>query len=79
MFTFKIQGIGWHLSMMRLKYKLMKRTTNTEKKEKYSKIYDITNFKTIRYKLTAVGNIIHSIFNYKLLRPVNKLRLHKEQ
>ena len=63
MFTFKIQETGWDLSMMRVKYKLIKRATKTEKKEKSSKIYNITNFKTIRYKLTASGNIIYSIFN----------------
>ena len=78
MFTFKIQGIGWDLSMMRVKYKLMKRTTTTEKIEKSSKNYNITNFKTIRYKPTASSNIIQSIFNYKLMRPVNILRLPKE-
>ena len=39
----------------------------------------IINFKTIRYKLSALGNTIHSIFNYKLLRPVCKLRLPKEK
>ena len=78
MFSFKIQGIGLDLSMMSVKYKLMKRTTNAEKTEKSSKIYNIKNFKTIRYKVTASGNMIHSIFNYKLMRPVNNLRLPKD-
>ena len=36
------------------------------------------NFKTIRYKLTASGNIIHSILIYKLMRPSTILRLPKE-
>ena len=79
MLIFKIKEIGWNLSMMRVKYKLTKRTKNTKKIEKSSKIYNITNFKTIRYKLTASGNINYSIFNYKLLRPVNKLRLPEEK
>ena len=39
----------------------------------------IIKFKTIRYKLTASGNIIHSILNYKPVRPVSNLRLPKEQ
>ena len=39
----------------------------------------IINFKTIRYKLSAPGNIIHSIFNYKLMRSVSNLRQPKEQ
>ena len=39
----------------------------------------IINFKTIRYNLSASGDIIHSIFNYKLMRPVSNLRLPKEQ
>ena len=39
----------------------------------------IINFKTIRYKLSASGDITHSIFNYKLMRPVSNLRLPKEQ
>ena len=48
-----------------------KRATNAEKFGKYLKMY-IINLKTIiRYKLTATGSIIHSILNYKLLRPVS--------
>ena len=39
----------------------------------------IMNFKTIRYKLTASGYIIHSILNYKPMRPVSNLRLPKEK
>ena len=35
----------------------------------------IINFKTVHYKLIASGNIIHSIFNYELMRPVSNLRL----
>ena len=41
-------------------------------------MYDIINFQTIRYKLTALGNIIHSIINYKLMRPVSDLRQTQE-
>ena len=63
---------------MKISYNLTKRTTETEKFEKYFKRY-IINFKTIRYKLTASGNIIHSILNYKIMRPVGNLRLPKEQ
>ena len=32
-------------------------------------MFNIINFKTIRYKLTAMGNIIHSILKHKLMRP----------
>ena len=39
----------------------------------------IITFKTIRYKLTASGNIIHSILNYKPMRPMSNLRLPKGQ
>ena len=39
----------------------------------------ILNFKTIRCKLRASGNIIHSVFNYQFLRPVSNSRLPKEQ
>ena len=63
---------------MKISYKLTKRTTKTEKFEKKLKMY-IINFKTIRYKLSASGNIIHSVFNYKFMRPVSNLRLPKEQ
>ena len=62
-------------------YKLTKRTTKTEKNEKswkILKIYNILNFKTILYKVTFLGNKNHSIFNHKLMRLVNTLRLPKE-
>ena len=38
----------------------------------------IINFKTIRYKLTASVDIIYSIFNYQLTKPVGNSRLRKE-
>ena len=81
MLILKKQGIVCDLSMMRKSHKLTKRTTKTEKTNKSFKIlsiYDIIKFKTILYKLTASGNIIYSIFNYKLMRMVNTLRLPKE-
>ena len=46
--------------------------------EKFFKMF-IINFKTIRYKLTASGNIDQSILNYQPMRPVINLRLPKEQ
>ena len=67
--------------MMRLSYKLTKRTTKTEKSEnpiKILKIYNTINFKTIRSKLTASGNIINSIFIYRLMGPVSFSLLPKE-
>ena len=67
--------------MMRISYKLTKRTTKTEKIEKSLKIlktYNIQKLKTIRNKMTALGNINHSILNYKLMGPVSVLRLPKE-
>ena len=48
------------------------------KVEKFLKMYIIITFKTFHYKLTALGNIVHSILNYKLMRPVSILRLPKE-
>ena len=64
--------------MMKISYNLTKRTTKTEKFEKYLKIY-VINFKTKVYELTASGNIINSILNYKLKRLVSSLGLPKEQ
>ena len=58
-----------------------KRTTEFEKIEKSFKIVkkeNILNFKTIRYYPTALVKIIHSILNYKFMRPVSILRLPKE-
>ena len=78
MLIFEIQGIGCDLSMSRIDYKLMKTTTKTEKYEKSLKIYNIINFKYLRCKLTASGNIIYLIVNYKFMRPVSILRLPKE-
>ena len=63
---------------MKISYNLTKRTTKTEKLEKYSKMF-IIYFKTIRYKLTASGNINHSMLNYKPMGPLINLRLPKEQ
>ena len=74
---FEIQEIGRDPSMLKISYNLTKRKTKTEKLEKKMKMY--INFKTIRYKLSASGNIVHSIFNYKLMRSVSNLRLPKEQ
>ena len=51
----------------------------TEKIEKSLKIYNVINFNAIRYKLTASGNVVHSIISYKLMRPVSILRLHKSR
>ena len=52
---------------MRINYKLTKRTTKTKKIEKFSKKYNIKNFMTIRYKVTASSYTIHSMFNYKFV------------
>ena len=41
-------------------------------------MYIIKSFKIIRYQLTASGNIIHSIRNYKIMRAISILRLPKE-
>ena len=78
MLFLEIQEIGWDLSLMKINYNLTKRTTKTEKLEKYFKMF-IINFKTISYKLTASGDINHSILNLKRMRNVIKLRLPKEQ
>ena len=78
MLFLEIEEIGWDLSLMKISYNLTKRTTKTEKLEKYFKMF-IINFVTIRYKLTASGNINLSTLNYKHMRPVINLRLPKEQ
>ena len=77
-FFLEIQEIGRDLLMMKISYKLTKRTTKTEKFEKNGKMY-IINFKTISHKLSPLGNIFHSIFNYQLMRLVSNLGLLKEQ
>ena len=56
-----------------------KRTTKTEKLEKFLEMYNIINVMIIRYKLTAAGNIIYSAFGYKLMRPVRILRLQRRK
>ena len=56
----------------------MKKQTKFEKFEKCLKMY-IINFKTIRYELTASGNIIQLFVNYKPMRLVRSLGLPKEQ
>ena len=61
MLIFEIRGNGLNLSMTRTSYKLTNRTTKTEYFEKYLKMLDIINFKTIRDKLTALDNIIFLI------------------
>ena len=40
-------------------------------------MYKIIRFDSILYKLTALRNVIQSILNYKLIRPVSILRLPK--
>ena len=68
-----------------LKDELMKRTSKTENFKNSFKIIDIMNFKTLWYKLNALDQIIHSILNYKLLRPVrtfgylNKIKKAKRE
>ena len=56
-----------------------KRTTKTEKLEKFLEMYNIVNVMIIRYKLTAAGSIIYSAFGYKLMRPVRILRLQRRK
>ena len=64
--------------MMKISYKLVRRTRKTEKFEKSSEIY-IINLKTIRYKMTVLDNIIPSVLNYRTMRPVRNLRLPKNK
>ena len=51
------------------------KNNKNEKFEKSLKMCIIINFKTVRYKLTALGNIILSFLNYKLLRQQSKHEL----
>ena len=43
------------------------------------KKYSIMNFETIRYKPTALGNIIQSMVNYEFMSALSILRLPKEK
>ena len=63
--------------MMRISYKLTRRTTKTEKFEKSLIIYNLIIFKTIGYKLKVSGNHINVTVNYNFMRPVRILRLLK--
>ena len=74
----EIHGIRWDLSLMNRSYNLTKRTTKIKTFEKHFEMF-ILNFKTVRYKLNASGNIIHSVLIYKPMRTVSNLRLPKEQ
>ena len=58
---------------MKISYSLTKRTTKTEKIEKYLKMYIIS------FEPTASVIIIHSILNYKLMRPISNLLVPNEQ
>ena len=40
-------------------------------------MYNILNFKTIRYKPTASGRTINSVLNYKLMRLCGYLKTKK--
>ena len=60
MLNFKLHGIEWKLSVMRVSYKLTKGTTKTEKFEVILKLNNIKNFNTIHLTLTALRNIIQS-------------------
>ena len=60
--------------MMRISYKLTKRTTKTKKIKKHLKI-SIISFKTIHLELTALVEIAYSILLNKVLRPVSNLQL----
>ena len=45
---------------------------------KLLKLIYILNFKALQYKLTALSNLIQSIFNYKIMRSQSVLRLLKD-
>ena len=73
MLNFEIPGIELDLSVMRISYKLEKRTT-TEKLEKFLKINKIKNCFTICYNNTAWRNIIQSFLNFELMEPLSILQ-----
>ena len=50
--------------MIRIRYKLTKKTTKLEKFKQSLKMYNIKSFDTICYKMTASGNINPLILNY---------------
>ena len=64
--VFRIQGIWYDLSMIRISFKLTKTVLKTEKIVNSLKMYDLINFKPIRYRLTTLSNTIYSIIKYKL-------------
>ena len=62
-----------------ISYEKNTKTEKNEKPLKIIKIYNIIILKTIRNKLTALCNLIHTILNYNLVGPVRVLRLSKEK
>ena len=66
--------------MMRISYKLKKRTTKTEELKNPKTLLKnvIISFQTIRSKVTASGNIIHSVLIHNLMGPVSFILLTKE-
>ena len=68
--------MGHHIDENKLQFD--EKINKTEQLENYSKMF-IINFKTIRYKLTASGNINHSKLNYKPMNSLINLRLPKEK
>ena len=67
--------------MLRISYKLTKKTTKTEniaKSTKILKMINILNFKATHYKLTVSGNIFNFIVNYKFVRPLSVFRQPNE-
>ena len=63
---------------MKVSYKLVKRTTKTEKYEKSLILY-IPHSRTILYEVKGLGNIKHAVRIHRLIKSVSSLRLPKEQ
>ena len=59
--SFELHGNKWDLSVMRISYKLTKRTNKPEKFKKILKTNNIISFKVFHYELTALSDFFHSI------------------
>ena len=67
-FIFELKRIWWDFSVMRIRYKLTKKRTKTEKYKTFLTKKNIIKFESIRYKQNALRNMFFSLkfFSLKL-------------
>ena len=81
MLVFKLHESVWELSMVRISYKLTKRTTKTEKIGKTLKIlkkYNFINFTTAPYKLMRLSSIFRLPNEKKTFKSLNSKKVSEK-